>query len=218
MFKQYDVPSNYGPLRRTELTATNLSNAFKLTNDTSANADPPAPTAGPSTSPGAAVASRPVPGAEAAAGTSAPAPTPTPAPAAAAPTPTVEGASTSSSKQKGGGGTGKTLNVTENEYSIAPDPATVSSGKVTIKVTNSGAIKHELVILQTDSAPNALPKSAKKDEADEEKAGTTAGEFGALAAGASNSADFDLAPGHYVMICNITGHYSKGMAAEFTVK
>lgn len=121
-----------------------------------------------------------------------------------------------SSKEKGG--SGKTRNVTENEYSISPDQPTVSSGKVTITVSNSGAIKHELVILQTDSAPTALPKSSKKDEADEEKAGTTAGEFGAIAPGASNSADFDLSPGHYVLICNITGHYSKGMAAEFTVK
>ena len=33
--------------------------------------------------------------------------------------------------------------------------------------------------------------------------------FGALAAGASNSAEFDLAPGWLVIICNITGHYSK---------
>lgn len=94
----------------------------------------------------------------------------------------------------------------------------MSSGKVTIKVTNAGAIKHELVILQTDTAPTDLPKAARKDEADEAKAGTTAREFGSLAPGASNSADFDLSPGHYVLICNIAGHYSKGMAAEFTVK
>ena len=48
----------------------------------------------------------------------------------------------------------------------------VSSGTVTIKVTKaSGAAKHELVILKTDTAPNALPKVAKKDEAGEVKAG-----------------------------------------------
>ena len=28
----------------------------------------------------------------------------------------------------------------------------------------------------------------------------------------------DLAPGHYVALCNLLAHYGKGMHAEFTVK
>src|SRR4051812_36924000 len=57
-------------------------------------------------------------------------------------------------------------------------------GEVTITLKNTYAIKHELVILGTDSAPMALPK-AKKDEADEAKAGKTMGELRAIAGGAS---------------------------------
>jgi hypothetical protein len=87
LFKQYDMASHSGPLRRTELAGTNFTNAFKLTNDTTANAAPPAPAAEPST-----VASKPSPG-------PAPAATPTPTPAATAPgnAPTATPASPSSS-------------------------------------------------------------------------------------------------------------------------
>jgi hypothetical protein len=75
------MASHSGPLRRTELAGTNFTNAFKLTNDTTANAAPPAPAAAPST-----VASKPTPGpAPAAAAT----PTPNAAPTAPGNAPTA---------------------------------------------------------------------------------------------------------------------------------
>jgi hypothetical protein len=101
LFKQYDMASHSGPLRRTELAGTNFTNAFKLTNDTSANAAPPMPATGPSTvavrppAPGAAPPSDATPAPTAGASPA----TPTPNTAAAAPTATPESPSPS-----GGGG------------------------------------------------------------------------------------------------------------------
>jgi uncharacterized cupredoxin-like copper-binding protein len=214
LFKQYDEASHSGPLRRTELASTNLSNAFKLSSDSSPNADPPVAAAAPSSAP---VAAAP-PAATASAKPTTPSPTPSATePASSSPPPTPEGASKSTAKKDTKSSGSASLSVDENEYSISVNSSTVAAGKLTITLKNSGAIKHELVILATDSVPTALPK-AKKDEVDEAKAGETLGEFGALAAGASNTAEFDVPPGHYVMICNITGHYGKGMAAEFTAK
>jgi hypothetical protein len=89
LFKQYDMASHSGPLRRTELAGTNFTNAFKLTNDTTANAAPPAPAAAPST-----VEPKPAPGSAPAAAAT---PTPNTAPTAPgnAPTATPESPSPS---------------------------------------------------------------------------------------------------------------------------
>jgi uncharacterized cupredoxin-like copper-binding protein len=35
--------------------------------------------------------------------------------------------------------------------------------------------------------------------------------------GQSSALTADLAPGHYVLMCNIVGHYQLGMHADFTV-
>ncbi len=53
----------------------------------------------------------------------------------------------------------------------------------------------------------------------ESKAGTVNGKIAEseLGVGASASATFNLAPGKYVLICNIRGHYKDGMFTAFQV-
>jgi uncharacterized cupredoxin-like copper-binding protein len=105
-----------------------------------------------------------------------------------------------------------TVSVHMKEFSLKPQPSSTSAGKVTFKATNDGKVAHELVVLQTDKAPGALPVAkAKADEAGD------LGEAEDIAAGTSKSVTLALKPGHYVLICNLAGHYEAGMRTAFTV-
>lgn len=113
-------------------------------------------------------------------------------------------------------GGGSTVNVKLNDFSIAPDVSSVGAGSVTFVAENAGPSEHELVVLETDLAPDALPVEGGAVE--EEASGIEAiGEIEEFEAGAQESATFDLAAGHYVLICNIPGHFGKGMAVAFEV-
>ncbi len=117
------------------------------------------------------------------------------------------------------------ITATLVEYAIQLSKAPGSAGKVTFNVRNIGATKHELVMLKTDLAANALP--TKNDGSVDEAAQgvTNVGETGDMAAGDSKPLTVDFQPGHYVLICNIiqttngqtVSHYQRGMTAEFTV-
>ncbi|CCF82537.1 sulfocyanin-like copper-binding protein [Nitrolancea hollandica] len=114
-------------------------------------------------------------------------------------------------------GSGGTLNVDLTEWGIKPDVPSIKAGTVQITATNKGAMEHELVIIKTATAANALPMAADGSEVDEEAAGTSPGELEDIAAGQSKSGSFTLTPGHYALICNQPGHYKQGMATDFTV-
>jgi uncharacterized cupredoxin-like copper-binding protein len=111
------------------------------------------------------------------------------------------------------------------EYGIHLSSAPTKAGDVTFNVQNIGATTHEVVVLRTDSAANALPK--KPDgSADEVGQGVTnVGETDDMDAGTTKDLTVDLQPGHYVLICNVvqsvTGqtisHYQKGMYTEFDI-
>ncbi|MDE3088983.1 MAG: copper-binding protein [Chloroflexota bacterium] len=112
-----------------------------------------------------------------------------------------------------------TVRVTLDEWSIKPSMASVPAGKVTFQVANQGKIEHEMVVLKTDLAANALkPSAADPTKVDEEAGAKNVGEIGEIATGTSKSDTFDLAPGKYVLVCNIAGHYKSGMATAFEVK
>ena len=107
----------------------------------------------------------------------------------------------------------KTVKVTESEFKVSPSPKSVSAGKVTFSVKNSGDVEHELVVIKTSTAASKLKVSNGR-----------ASDNGAvkaihdIASGKSKSASVTLKKGHYVLLCNIPGHYGQGMRADFTVK
>ena len=107
-----------------------------------------------------------------------------------------------------------TVDVTLKEYSIAPSATTVDHGRVTFDVKNAGAMKHELVILRTTKPAAQLGKAnaARVSEAGH------VGEVGDLAAGASGTTSVKLDPGHYVLVCNLPGHWMAGMRTDLTVR
>jgi uncharacterized cupredoxin-like copper-binding protein len=122
-----------------------------------------------------------------------------------------------------GGGGGNNVGTTLSNFKIALDKSSVKTGEVTFKIKNDGPSTHEFVVLKTDLAADALPT---KDEngvmiVDEEGQGIEpVDEKEDIPSGSSTSLKVNLAPGTYVLICNISedgGHYTQGMRTSFTV-
>lgn len=97
------------------------------------------------------------------------------------------------------------------EFSIDA-PKSVKAGDVTFTVTNKGAAPHEFVILKTDTPAADLTVD-----------GATAKEEGLvdrtdqIAPGQQAALTVSLEKGHYVVLCNLPGHYQGGMHADLTV-
>jgi uncharacterized cupredoxin-like copper-binding protein len=103
------------------------------------------------------------------------------------------------------------VNVVLNEMNVIPTPATAKAGKVTFDVNNAGQLPHEMVVIKTDKKADALGTGSTVPETG------AVGETGDIAAGKTKSVSFTLKAGHYALICNIAGHYSAGMHADFNV-
>jgi uncharacterized cupredoxin-like copper-binding protein len=108
------------------------------------------------------------------------------------------------------------VHVTLDEWSITPDSTTLAAGKVAFYVSDAGRGLHEMVLFKSDKDPGSLPVTRGK--VDEAAIGQKIGEVEGLHTGDEKSATFDLKPGSYILICNLTNHYSKGMVSQIEVK
>jgi uncharacterized cupredoxin-like copper-binding protein len=93
------------------------------------------------------------------------------------------------------------------------DPLSVKTGKVTFTFVNKGNRQHEMIVLKTDEKADALVVGAD-NKVSEDK---SVGEISETDAGKTVVKTFDLAAGHYVLVCNIAKHYAQGMKSDFTV-
>ncbi len=98
------------------------------------------------------------------------------------------------------------------EFSLVPGSAEAPAGKITFKVTNDGAMPHEVVVIKTNLDAGKLPM---KDGVAVETG--SLGETGDMEAGTTRDVTLTLTPGTYALICNVPGHYVGGMLANFTV-
>ena|SRR6266566_761397 len=98
---------------------------------------------------------------------------------------------------------------------ITVNVPSVKAGKVKIGVRNVGTMEHSFEVLKTDLAPDKLPVDGASAKAKEDG---KVGEIKSIPAGKSAAVTLDLAPGKYVFICNIAGHYQLGMHTGFTVE
>jgi uncharacterized cupredoxin-like copper-binding protein len=108
---------------------------------------------------------------------------------------------------------GGSTKVTMDEFTLKASPKSVTAGKVTFSVKNAGSDRHELVVIKTTKAASKLPVSGGRAS---EKG--KVGEADNIAGGKSKSLTLNLKKGHYVLICNLPGHYAGGMRSDFTVK
>ncbi len=111
---------------------------------------------------------------------------------------------------------GETVKVEMGEFYYKPDAVTANAGAVTIDAPNVGNAPHELVLAKTDLDPAKLPIGS--DGGVDEAALDVPGEVEEVEGGAEGTATLDLAPGKYVMFCNLPGHYKSGMYGSFVVR
>jgi uncharacterized cupredoxin-like copper-binding protein len=110
-------------------------------------------------------------------------------------------------------GAGGTVNVTLKEFTVQPAPKSITAGKVTFKVRNTGKLGHELVVLKTNTAPGKLKlKGTRAVETGK------VGEVAELKPGKSGTLTRTLAKGKYVLLCNVKGHYQAKQYFGFVVK
>jgi uncharacterized cupredoxin-like copper-binding protein len=109
--------------------------------------------------------------------------------------------------------TGK-VSATEKEFKITASPSSTSGGKTTFSVKNIGHLKHEFIVLQTNTPASKL----KLKGSTAVLSGTVAGKITPFSPGQTKSLTVTLKPGHYILLCNLPAHYAAGQRLDFTVK
>jgi uncharacterized cupredoxin-like copper-binding protein len=113
---------------------------------------------------------------------------------------------------------GAGISATEVDFGIQLSASSAAAGPITFNIQNTGEQTHEFVVVKTDLAADKLPMDGDSPEVDEDASSLTAvDEVEDIAAGTSGKLDVTLQPGHYVVFCNVPGHYQLGMHTDFTV-
>jgi uncharacterized cupredoxin-like copper-binding protein len=110
------------------------------------------------------------------------------------------------------------IDGTEKEWEIKISAAKHVPGSITFNLTNNGTIPHEFLVVRTDKTAAELlsdvdPGTDRIDEAlldviDEQPE---------YEAGTPGAVTVNLPVGHYVVMCNIQGHYKNGMYADLDI-
>ncbi|MEP6295866.1 MAG: hypothetical protein ABJ382_00960, partial [Ilumatobacter sp.] len=110
--------------------------------------------------------------------------------------------------------------VTLVEWAIEA-PTDYAAGEITFSATNGGSFPHEFVVIAGEgyeSLPLAEGGSVIEDEL---PTGALIGRTGRLGGGSSEDLTVTLAPGNYVLLCNLGGggssHAGQGQRLDITV-
>ena len=111
------------------------------------------------------------------------------------------------------------VSLNDSPFEVTANPSSVAAGAVDFQVSNDGAgLPHNLRVIRTDLAPDALPVDSSTNMVDESQVNVVASTSQDLAQGAMETVSANLTGGNYVLICNIPGHYDdNGMYTAFTV-
>jgi uncharacterized cupredoxin-like copper-binding protein len=109
------------------------------------------------------------------------------------------------------------VNVTVDmkEYAITVSPGTFKAGSIKFGIRNNGTMVHDFDLIKTDLAFDKLPTDTGSAKAKEDG---LVKQMINIAANRSTTLSADLAPGNYVIICNVAGHYQLGMRVAFKVE
>lgn len=110
-----------------------------------------------------------------------------------------------------------TVDVGLTEFTVSPSLASVPAGSVSFSVSNSGVTPHNLRVIRTDLAADALPVDNTTLAVDEDQVEVVASTSD-LDADGTEDVTADLEAGSYVLICNVPTHYDSGMTVAFTVE
>ena len=114
---------------------------------------------------------------------------------------------------------GTPVNVVLEDFKVGLDAAVVPAGTVRFQIRGQGPTRHELIVVRTDRAPEKLPLQSDGLTVNEDAPGIDLlDEVDGLDIDDRQTLVLRLAPGHYVMYCNLEGHYLGGMYAALTVR
>jgi uncharacterized cupredoxin-like copper-binding protein len=109
----------------------------------------------------------------------------------------------------------RSVAVTLTDSSITLGQSSAPGGAITFKITNTGFVAHELVVLQTSIPQDQLPPDPSNPKIVQQPG--YVGMAGNIAANTSATLTLTLPAGPYVLICNMPNHYKDGMHIGFTV-
>lgn len=112
------------------------------------------------------------------------------------------------------------VDVALSEWAISA-PAEYSAGEVTFNASNGGNFPHELVVIAGEGY-EALPLAEGGAVIEDDlPTGALLGRTGRLGGGATEALTVTLAPGNYVLVCNLGGgnnsHAGQGQRLDITV-
>ena len=107
------------------------------------------------------------------------------------------------------------VDVTERDFHISA-PAHAAPGNLVFSVRNQGPVDHEFIVVRS---VGGLPLRSDGITVDEEALEQVTA--GALEPGEPDTVRLlhvHLAPGRYLLVCNMYGHYMAGMHTELVVR
>lgn len=119
-----------------------------------------------------------------------------------------------------GGGTPPTgdLNVTMRDDGIDLSTTTLPAGELTVVGTNQGSETHEFEVFRVPEGIDADALPVEDDVAAADDMLVIVDEREDVAPGTSAELTVSLEAGTYAVICNLPGHYARGMHATLTVE
>ena len=114
---------------------------------------------------------------------------------------------------------GTLQNVLLEDFEVRQETTVVPAGTVSFLIRNQGPTTHEVIVVRSDLAPDKLPLQRDGLTVDEEGPGIKfLEEVEGLDIDDRQTLVLDLAPGRYVLYCNLEGHYLGGMYEALTVR
>jgi uncharacterized cupredoxin-like copper-binding protein len=107
---------------------------------------------------------------------------------------------------------------------VLASPTSASAGTVSLTVTNTGYMTHELVVLPLAAGEQPGTRSVRGDGTVDESgslgeasASCAEGSGDGIAPGTTGWVTLHLPAGRYELVCNLPGHYAAGMYSELEV-
>jgi uncharacterized cupredoxin-like copper-binding protein len=107
------------------------------------------------------------------------------------------------------------VQVVMRDFELEVSPGSAPAGELVFVGVNEGPSIHEFEIFQGDAAADSLP--VESGVANTEGL-TLLDEVEDITQGSNATLTLTLDAGHYVIMCNLPGHYEQGMSADFTVE
>jgi uncharacterized cupredoxin-like copper-binding protein len=108
------------------------------------------------------------------------------------------------------------VRVSEQDFKIKA-PRRIRAGEVRFRLRNRGPDTHELIVVRLGRRGLPLRRDGLTVDEDALEA-RTAVTIEAVERGRSREKQVALAPGRYVLFCNMAGHYLGGMRATLVVE